>query len=272
MDPRISVSGLCFLELPLPAVVVELQRLGARTTTLIAGGVKAFGVDRTQDLLASSGIAVAGLIGTLPRHLADPQTWEASRSALIEDLDAAVLLGAPAVYTVTGPLIDGDESASFEAFGRFIEPVVAHAREVGVALAIEPTLPVYASFSFTHTLESALRLASQCDIGICLDVFHIWDDPDLSRALKDSMDRVVLVQIGDSTLDADGNRQKQIPGIGSVPMADLIAQIIDAGYRGPFDLEIDGPFIDAVGSSVAAERAVAFLDRTLSAVSLTDQR
>lgn len=269
MDKRVSVSGLCYYQLPLPALIDELQRLGVGTTTLMASALREFGADRARDLLASSGITVAALIGDLPSNLADPQTWESSRSLLTDALDTAAVLGASAVYTVTGPLV-GDESESLETYARFIEPVAAHARTVGIDFAIEATLPMYAYVSFTHTLESTLRLARRCNVGICLDLFHVWDDPDLSQVLRESLDQISLVQIGDLAVDSDGKSQKQIPGAGSIPMADLIAQIVDAGYEGVFDLEIDGPFIDAVGRSVAIERAVDFLDETLSAAPHTE--
>ncbi|MFF0818722.1 sugar phosphate isomerase/epimerase family protein [Rhodococcus sp. NPDC003318] len=271
MHQRLSVSGLCYFDLPFPALIEELERLGVGTTTLMAGQLKDFGLDRAQELLASSGITVAGLIGHLPQNLGDPQTWDDTRADLIWDLDAAAQLGAPALYTVTGSLLDGDEDASFDTFARFIEPVAAHAGEVGVHFAIEPTLPAYAYVSFTHTLESTLRLARQCNMGICLDVYHVWNDPDLSRTLREFIDHVALVQIGDSGVDENGTTQKQIPGEGDVPMTDLIGQIIDAGYQGAFDLEIDGPLIEAVGTATAIERSVAYLDRTLSAASATSR-
>ncbi|MFE4504121.1 sugar phosphate isomerase/epimerase family protein [Rhodococcus sp. NPDC056743] len=264
MHSKISVSGLCFRSLTLPALVEELHRLGVNTTTLLARDLQTFGVDRARDLLASSNITVAALIGNYPKDLTDPQTWDLSCSELTDAVDAAVLVGAPAVYTVTGPLI-GDENASFDAFARFIEPVTAHARRAGVEFLVESTLNSYSYVSFAHTLDTTIRLARQCDMGICLDLFHTWNDPDLSRVLRESIDRISLIQIGDSAVDKDGTTQKQIPGEGSVPLNDILTQIVNAGYKGVFDLEIDGPLIDAVGGSAAAERALTFLDRTLAA-------
>ncbi|WP_280490222.1 sugar phosphate isomerase/epimerase family protein [Nocardia carnea] len=266
MNPRISVSGLCFRPLPLPELIEELQRLQVGTTTLLARDLQEFGVDRARELLETSGISVAGLIGDFPPNLADPDTWESSRSALIDALDIAVLLGTPLVYTVTGPLIDGDVRTSVDTFGRFIAPVIAHADEVGVKFLLESTIRDYAYVSFVHSLDTALDLARRCNTGICADLFHVWNDPDLMRVLHESIELVPLVQIGDCAVDSDGNVQKEIPGLGTVPLADLIGKIVDAGYQGVFDLEIDGPLIDAVGSSTAAERAVAFLDKTLSAL------
>ncbi|AZG45879.1 sugar phosphate isomerase/epimerase family protein [Gordonia insulae] len=267
MDPRVSLSALCYYTTPLPDFIDELKRQGVGTTTLMAGPISEFGVEQTRDLLDSAGITVAALIPGLPVDLADPATWDSKRAELTDTIDIAVALGVPAVYTVSGSLVV-DEDTSVAAFKSYIEPVVAYANAAGIKFLIEPTLPVYAFVSFVYTLKTYLRLAQECNVGLCLDVYHVWEDPDLERVLRDHIDLVGLVQIGDSQRDSDGNLQKQIPGEGNVGIAELTARIVDAGYRGAFDLEIDGPFIESVGVTESTERAVAYMQRALTAAPL----
>lgn len=264
MDPRISVSALCYYTTPLPEFVDRLQRLGVHTTTLLAGAVTEFGPERARDLVNAADIAVEALVAGLPADLADEQSWDTARATLIDALDAAAVMGVRAVYTVTGAALD-DTNSSVDAFARYIAPVVAHASETGVQMLIEPSLPDYAYVSFTHTIKTALRISERTGVGLCLDVYHVWDDPDLDRLLRDHIDLVGIVQIGDSSRDANGTLQKQIPGEGDAGIADLVARIVDAGYRGAFDLEIDGPFIEAVGVDESVARAVDYMRRALEA-------
>lgn len=263
MHTRISVSGLCFPTLDLAASLGALHDVGAGWTTLQARKFRETGWDRGIERVESSGIAVAGLVAEFPEDLGDPQTWTVSRAKMIEALDAAAALKAPTVYSVTGPGISEIRSRSVTAFARFIEPVTAHAKEVGVELSIETTLPSFAWVSFLHSLEDARQVSAMCDLGLCLDLFHVWDDPDLAEYLGEAADRIALVQIGDCVFDGT-SPEKAVPGDGVVPLAEIIGQVARAGYNGVFDLELAGPRIDEEGNVAAARRGVAFLESALA--------
>ncbi|RZL83662.1 MAG: sugar phosphate isomerase/epimerase [Rhodococcus sp. (in: high G+C Gram-positive bacteria)] len=104
---------------------------------------------------------------------------------------------------------------------------------------------------------------AMCDLGLCLDLFHVWDDPDLAEYLGEAADRITLVQIGDCVFDGT-SPEKAVPGDGVVPLAEIIGQVARAGYNGVFDLELAGPRIDEEGNVAAARRGVAFLESALA--------
>jgi hypothetical protein len=51
-----------------------------------------------------------------------------------------------------------------------------------------------------------------------------------------------------------------------LPLARIISDAEAAGYRGPYELEMLGPRIDAEGLGPAAERGLAYLDDLLTSI------
>ena len=55
-----------------------------------------------------------------------------------------------------------------------------------------------------------------------------------------------------------------VPGDGMVPNEWLVRELLDAGYRGMFDLELVGPRIQAEGCYAASKRAAENLSELLT--------
>jgi sugar phosphate isomerase/epimerase len=50
---------------------------------------------------------------------------------------------------------------------------------------------------------------------------------------------------------------RAVPGDGDIPLARIIAALLDAGYQGAFELEMVGPRIESEGYESAIARGVA---------------
>jgi sugar phosphate isomerase/epimerase len=76
---------------------------------------------------------------------------------------------------------------------------------------------------------------------------------------------VSLVQIGDYKLGTFDIPNRCALGDGDIPVERLFGLLLDAGYGGPFDLEILGPEIEEEGYRApivrSVERASEILDR-----------
>jgi len=55
-----------------------------------------------------------------------------------------------------------------------------------------------------------------------------------------------------------------VPGDGDIPLRRIIGWLLDAGYRGVFDLELVGPAIEAEGYRGALERSCTYLSELLT--------
>ncbi len=174
-------------------------------------------------------------------------------------------VGSDVLYMVSGT---GGSLLWEEAAERFCEdmaPHVAHAKELGVRLALEPTNPLRTDVSFVHTVRDAVDLARMAGMSVVVDFYSSWYERDLAATVRKNIDLVALVQIGDYKLGTFNIPNRCAIGDGDIPVERLMGMVLDAGYEGAFDLEILGPVIEEEGYRApiarSLERATEMLDR-----------
>ena len=72
-----------------------------------------------------------------------------------------------------------------------------------------------------------------------------------------------LVQVSDYVSGDRTAPCRAVIGDGMVPVERLLGDLLDAGYRGVFDLELLGPRIEAEGARAATRRAAENLSEIL---------
>jgi sugar phosphate isomerase/epimerase len=169
------------------------------------------------------------------------------------------------LYTVSGSFgtIPWEESA--KRFCEAMVPIVSRAEECGVRLAVEPTNPLRSDVSFVFSMRDAVDLARMAGIGVVVDFYSAWYERDLDELVRTNIDLVTLVQIGDFKLGTFDIPNRCAIGDGDIPVERLLTSVLDAGYEGPFDLEILGPRIEEEGYRApivrSVERATEILER-----------
>jgi sugar phosphate isomerase/epimerase len=161
--------------------------------------------------------------------------------------DAAVL-GAESFVMVVGGLAPGskDLAAARRQVAEATAELLAWAKEHGVRIALEPLHPVYAADrSCLSTIDEALDLcdrlgpASENMLGVCLDVYHIWWDPALERAIARTKGRILGFHVCDwliDTKDVLNDRGMMGDGVIDIP---AIRRMVEGGrYRGLIEVEI----------------------------------
>ncbi|MFT4041743.1 MAG: TIM barrel protein [Gordonia sp. (in: high G+C Gram-positive bacteria)] len=265
MHHRISVSTLNFPGTDLATILTILGDLTITRTTVQGSLMKTHGWERSIAQIIGSGITVDALIAPYPHTLADRATWSQSGEDITRTIEAAAEIGAPSVYTVTGPLLR-DRAHSLAQLVEFLTPQVDRARDAGIRLALEATLPSFAAVSFVHTVAAARPLLDELDMGLCLDLYHLWDDPDLADWLAHDANNTLLCQIGDCVVDGD-QRPKTPLGKGVIPLADRIGAVAASGYSGAFDIELTpSTFITADDIVSVVGDATNYLDDVLTQV------
>jgi sugar phosphate isomerase/epimerase len=234
--------GVCASVLRMGSFEADLAtavEAGVHSIGVSGGDLERAGIDRARQLMHDSDvIASSQMTGGAILDTAAPVDTDQDVAVAIEQ---AALIGAPGVLLRTGPL--GDLSIA-EADRRCVEwfatwgPVAAGH---GVRLMLEPILPLMRSFSYVHTLKHALRLVADSEsAGVCVDLGHLWWDPDLLDDFRANVDRVVTVQVTDveSAALAEFRYEREQLGHGDVPLQHLIGEIEAAGYRGFYEIEI----------------------------------
>lgn len=224
----------------------------------IAGCVRAgiCAIAPWRDVLAQCGVAQAarlirdaGLIVTcLCRGGMFTAADEAGRRAALDDnrraIDEAAEIGAGSLVLVAGGLPAGskDLAGAHRQVRDGIAAVLPYARSAGVPLAIEPLHPMTAADrACINTLAHANDLCDELGegVGVVVDAYHVWWDPDLPRQIARSGSRILSYHVCDWLVPTrDLVFDRGMPGDGVIDLRNLRAMVEDAGYRGHCDVEI----------------------------------
>ncbi len=206
--------------------------------------LQAMGVAQAARQIRDAGLAVSGLCrgGMFPA--ADP----AGRLAAIEDnrraIDEAHAIGAACLVMVCGGLPSGsrDLPAARQTVRDGLQAILPHARAAGVTLALEPLHPMTcADRSVLSTLGQALDL---CDalgegVGVAVDVYHIWWDPDLARQMARARGRIAAFHVCDWLVPTtDLVFDRGMPGDGVIDIQAIRTMAERSGYRGAVECEL----------------------------------
>lgn len=249
VHPRLSVNSLSSLSQSMAEDLRLWQELGVRSIGLVSPKLEA--IDWDSALITASGFDVSNI---------------AVEERVVQDaLGFAQTTGADVIYLTSGRA-DGmtwDEAA--KSFCARVGPAAARANELGVRLAVEPTIALRADLSFVFTFRDAVDLGRDAGLSVVLDLYSCWHERDLARVVGENLDLLALVQICDYSFGTPNTPNRSVIGDGDIPLERLIGDILDAGYTGLFDIEVLGARIEeegyrsAVGRSV--ERASALLNR-----------
>ncbi|UCH63428.1 MAG: sugar phosphate isomerase/epimerase [Fidelibacterota bacterium] len=173
---------------------------------------------------------------------------EKRQSAIDENrkiIDEAAALGAPLIVLVCG----ADPNQMLEESRRQIVDgigsILPHAEACGIRLAIEPLHPMYADDrSAINTLKQANDACEQLQsewIGVVVDVYHVWWDPDLRREIKRSghNNRLFAFHVCDwKTPTTDLLLDRGLMGEGCIPIRTIRGWMEESGFTGYNEVEI----------------------------------
>jgi sugar phosphate isomerase/epimerase len=216
------------------------------------------GLRESTRMVRDAGLRVSGLL----RGGMFPAPSEAERRSRIDDnhraIDEAAELGSGLLVLVCGPAPDRDIQAARAMVEAAIAELIPYAAERGVALGIEPLHPMFAADrSVIVTLAEANRLAERYDsphVGVVVDAYHVWWDPDLYAQIARAGRRIVAFHISDWIVPLpDMLLGRGMMGDGVIELRRIRTAVDAAGYTGPIEVEIFNQAIwDAPGDEVLA--------------------
>ena len=255
IHPRLSVNALSSLGWSFDQDLALWQELGVHHAGLLIAKIDP-GRDTKVARLRAAGIQPSTLVcGSFT--LSAPQTWDTTRTVLNSALDLVASMGGGSVYCTPGRTTGQPWQDVLDVFAEAVAPCVAHARQCGVRLAVEPT--VRTDVSFVNTLRDAIDVSERTGVALIADFGNCWMERDLRQVLQRAAPHICLVQICDLVIGSSG---KPSPGgrvhlgEGELPIRRLMQDVLDAGYKGLFDLEVLGPVIEAEGYAPALRRGV----------------
>ena len=204
------------------------------------------GVKQAARMIRAHDLTVTGLCRGGMFTAAD----RAGRDAAIRDnltaIDDAAAIGAQCLVLVVGgiPMGSKDLAGAREQVRDGIAAILPAARAAMVPLAIEPLHPMYAADrACVNTLRQALDLCAVLDdgVGVAVDVYHVWWDPELevqiARAGREK--RLFAYHICDWLVPTtDLLLDRGMMGDGVIDLPRLRGRVEAAGYAGFHEVEI----------------------------------
>jgi sugar phosphate isomerase/epimerase len=230
----------------LPDLVDGLVRHGVPGISLWRERLHEIGVDEAARRIRDSGLTVSGLC--FAGMISSPAPAEAAAGAddVRRALDEAAALGARCLVFVAGGLDPRDKDirgARARALERLAE-LVPHARAAGVPIGLEPLHPMICA---NRSVLSTVGLANDwCDalgaddaVGIVVDTYAVWWDPDLEREIKRAGRRICAFHVSDWLQDTHDLRlDRGMMGDGVIDIPAIRRMVEEAGYSGQREVEI----------------------------------
>jgi sugar phosphate isomerase/epimerase len=207
--------------------------------------IEPIGAKEAARIIRSSGLKVPALVRGGFFVAKDESARQAAFDVNRTCVDEAHDIGAEMIVLVVGavPGIPLDESRKQVADG--IAAVLPHARGAGIKLAIEPLHPMYAGDkSCVNRTADARRICEQLRdplIGIALDVYHTWWDPDLKSEIAKAGEQGTLFgfHVCDWRLDTRHLlTDRGLMGDGCIEIKTIRGWVEDAGFRGFNEVEV----------------------------------
>jgi len=146
-----------------------------------------------------------------------------------------------------------------------IEAMIADAESCNVRIAIEPLHPMYAADkSCINRITDARAICELLDhrlLGVAIDVYHVWWDPDLSREIKllGAAGRIFGLHVCDWRVPTrDLLTDRTLMGEGCIDVGRIRDEVEAAGFDGWHEVEIfsddywaidQGEFLDQIVAS-----------------------
>ena len=266
-------------QLSLPAIIERCAERGIPRICPWRDQVHAAGLANTRRKLADTGMRTSGYCrgGFFPA--ADAAGLEAALEDNRRAIDEAKLLDAPCLVLVVGSLpgaLNGRPLSKDLALARAqavegIARTLEYARTQAMPLAVEPLHPMQcADRSCIATLNHALDICDALDagrsgaLGVALDVYHTWWDPQLEAAIgRAGRDRLLAYHVCDWLVPTrDLLNDRGMMGDGIIELRKIRAWMEDAGYQGAAEVEIFSedwwarPLGEVLGTCIERHRSV----------------
>jgi len=236
-------------------IIDACARHGIRAIDPWRDQVAAIGLDRAVRTVRDAGLDLSGYCrGGM--FTADDTHRAQARDDNRRAVDEAKALGAACLVLVVGGLpqysrpgsaVTRDIIGARAQVEDGIAELLDYARQVGMPLSIEPLHPAYAADrACVNTTRQALDICDRLDpeitgdIGVALDVYHIWWDPEvLPQIARAGKKRLHAFHVCDWLVPTrDMLNDRGMIGDGVIDIRTLRAAVEAEGFAGYSEIEI----------------------------------
>jgi sugar phosphate isomerase/epimerase len=262
---RLCVHTITTKPLSLEECLVQFPQRGVSGITIWRQALEGRDLDAVARQTRDAGLEVVSLC----RGGFFPASTAAGRQTAIDDnlkaIEQAHAVGAPLIVLVCGAVPGQSLVESRKQIADGIAAVLPAAEQAGVKLAIEPLHPMYADDrSAVNTMRQAHEicdvLGSPKAVGIAVDVYHVWWDPELKAQIDHAgqTGRLHAFHICDwRTPTTDLLNDRGLMGEGCINIREISDWVDAAGFSGHREVEIFSNRLWAMDQQVFLEKIAA---------------
>jgi sugar phosphate isomerase/epimerase len=240
----LAINSATVKSLDLKELIDACARAGIGAIAPWRDQIQAVGLPMAGKMIRDAGLKVTSLVRAGLFTAAD----EAGRKAAIDDnrraIEEATAIGAANLLLIAGGLPPGskDIAGARRQVRDGLAALLPHARAAGMPLALEPLHPMTAADrACVTTLGNANDICEELGdgIGVAIDVYHVWWDPNLAREIARAGKRILGFHICDWLVPTtDLLTDRGMMGDGIIDIKAIRRMVEDAGYDAPVDVEI----------------------------------
>jgi sugar phosphate isomerase/epimerase len=240
---RLSLNQATVQNWSVKEAVEGCVRHGIPSIALWRHKIQETGLQQSVQLVREAGLHVSSVCrgGMFVAPTADERRERIADN--FRAVDEARELDADSLVMVVGASTEVPIADARQMVADGLEELVPYARAQGVKIGLEPLHPMYAGDrSVLNTIDQSLAMASPYspeDVGLILDVFHIWWDPAVFEQIQRASGRIFgfhacdwLVPLPDVLLG------RGVMGDGVIDNRALRLAVDAAGYCGPIEVEV----------------------------------
>lgn len=204
--------------------------------------------EANRALLRDAGLVVTNCVPAVPSFLPlaipgleGPPHPEERIEAMCTSIRRLAAYEPACVLCNSGPLGGRPESEGMAIVVEGLQRAATAAREAGVTLAFEPIHRSQREItSFVNSILDAVDVLDEAgvgDVGLLLDLYHVWDDPAVWDFVGRASYRIAGVHVADWPAE-EGRTDRVLPGEGVSHTKELVQALALSGWDGYLDVEI----------------------------------
>ncbi len=250
LETRKFESGLCVHSITLKSWSLEecltaLPRAGVKGITIWRQAVEGKDLSLVRKQIEDSGLSLVSYCrgGFFPHS--DTAERQKNIRENLRAMEEAYALGAPSLVLVCGAHPGQSLEESRRQIVDGIRALLPKAEEYKLKLSIEPLHPMYAAErSAVNTLKQANDMCEEINhplVGVAVDVYHLWWDPDLEKEIKRCGENnwLFAYHICDwKSPTEDMLNDRGLMGEGCIPIQEITNWVQASGFNGFEEVEI----------------------------------
>lgn len=203
-----------------------------------------FGEEKGIELLAESGLKVSNLLWAGGFTGSDGGSLRESINDGLEAVRLAHELNSPCLLVYSGGRAGHTHNHVRRLVKEAMNELSPLAGELNVTLALEPMHPgCAAEWTFLTSIDAALELMDYVgvpNLKLAFDTYHFGHDDGIVERLEGLAQRIAVVHLGDRKRPPEHEQNRTRLGDGTIPLREIVAALISAGYSGYYDVELLG--------------------------------